>query len=52
MQQAGQREDLGWDGGQAVAVEPEELQAAGQVGEAARLQGGDPIVVEVPAGHT
>lgn len=35
--EVGQLEDLGWDGGQPVAVETENLQTAGQVGEAARL---------------
>lgn len=48
MLEVGQLEDLGWDGGEAVAVEPENLQTAGQVGKTARLQEWDPIVVEVP----
>lgn len=46
--EAGQLEDLGRDGGQAVAVEPQDLQRAGQVGEAARLHRGDAVVVEEP----
>lgn len=37
MLQVGQLEDLGWDGGQTIAVQTENLQTAGQVGEAARL---------------
>jgi len=36
--EVGQLEDLGGDGGEAVAVEPKNLQRAGQVGEAAGLQ--------------
>lgn len=44
--EVGQLEDLGRDGGQTVAVETEDLQAAGQVGEAARLQRGDAVVVQ------
>lgn len=38
MLEVGQLEDLGWDGGQTVAVQPKNLQTARQVGEAARLQ--------------
>lgn len=38
MLEVGQLEDLGWYGGEAVAVEPQNLQAAGQVRETARLQ--------------
>lgn len=45
MLEVGQLEDLGRDGGEAVAVEPENLQTAGQVGEAARLKRRDPIVI-------
>lgn len=48
MLEVGQLEDLGWDGGEAVAVEPKNLQTVGQVGEAARLQWRDTIVVEQP----
>lgn len=48
MMEVGELEDLGWDGGQTVAVEAEDLQVAGQVGEAAQLQRGDTIVVEIP----
>lgn len=48
VQEAGQLEDLGWDGGEAVAVELKNLQSAGQVGEAAGLHQRDPIVVEEP----
>lgn len=50
MQEVGQLEDLGRDGGQTVAVEPENLQAARQVGEAAALQRRDAVVVQEPAG--
>lgn len=39
MLEVGQLEDLGWDGGEAVAIEPQNLQTAGQVGKTARLQG-------------
>lgn len=46
MLEVGQLEDLGWDGGQTVAVQTENLQTAGQVGEAPRLQGCDTIVVQ------
>lgn len=38
MQEIGQLEDLGRDGGQTIAVQTENLETAGQVGEAARLQ--------------
>lgn len=48
MLKVGQLEDLGWDAGQAIAVEPESEQTAGQVGKTARLQRGDAIVVEEP----
>lgn len=48
MLEVGQLEDLGRDGREAVAVEPENLQAAGQVGEAAGLQRRDAIVVQDP----
>lgn len=48
MLEVGQLEDLGWDGGEAVAVEPESLQTAGQVGKTACLQWWDTIVVEKP----
>lgn len=51
MLEVGQLEDLGWDGGQAVAVQPENLQTAGQVGEAAGLQRRDTIVVEESEGE-
>ena len=51
MLEVGQLEDLGWDWGQAVAVQPENLQTAGQVGEAAGLQRRDTIVVEEPEGE-
>lgn len=43
----GQLEDLGWDGGEAVAVELEDLQATGQVDKAAYLQRGNPVVVKI-----
>lgn len=49
MLEVGQLEDLGWDGGEAVAVEAKNLQRAGQVGEASGLQRRDPVVVEEPA---
>lgn len=49
--EVGQLEDLGRDGGQAVAVQTEHLQTAGQVGEAARLQRGDAVVVQEPRGQ-
>lgn len=48
MLEVGQLEDLGWDGEEAVSIEPENLQTAGQVGKTARLQRWDTIVVEVP----
>lgn len=48
MLEVGQLEDLGWDGGEAVAVEPKNLQTARQVGEAARLQWRDTVIVEEP----
>lgn len=48
MLEVGQLEDLGRDGGEAVTVESENLQAAGQVGEASRLQRWDTIAVEEP----
>lgn len=38
MLEVRQLEDLGWDGGETVAVEPKNLQTAREVGEAARLQ--------------
>lgn len=38
MLKVGQLEDLGWDGGQTVAVQLKNLQTARQVGEAACLQ--------------
>lgn len=41
-------EHLRRDGGEAVAVEPEDLQAAGEVGEGAGLQRRDAVVVEEP----
>lgn len=44
--EVGQLEDLGRDGGQTVAVQTENLETAGQVGEAARLQRGDAVVVQ------
>lgn len=46
MLEVGQLEDLGWDGGQTIAVQTEDLQTAGQVGEAARLQRRDAVVVQ------
>lgn len=46
MLEVGQLEDLGRDGGQAVAIQPKNLQTARQVGEAARLQRRDAIVVQ------
>lgn len=46
MQEVGQLEDLGRDGGQTIAVQTENLQTAGQVGEAARLQRRDAVVVQ------
>lgn len=49
MLEVGQLEDLGRDGGQTVAVETENLQTAGQVGEAARLQPRDAVVVQEAA---
>lgn len=48
MLEVGQLEDLGWDGGQTVAVQPQNLQTARQVGEAARLQRRDTVVVQEP----
>lgn len=51
MLEVGQLEDLGRDGGQAVAVEAENLQAAGQVGETSHLQRRDAIAVQEPEGH-
>lgn len=48
MPQVGQLEDLGGDGGEAVAAESENLQTMRQVGEAARLQRRDPVAVEEP----
>lgn len=48
MLEVRQLEDLGWDGGETVAVEPKNLQTAREVGEAARLQWWDTIVVEEP----
>lgn len=38
MLEVGQLEDLSWDGGEPVSVEPKNLQTAGQVGEAACLK--------------
>ena len=38
MLEVGKLEDLGWDGGEAVAIELENLQTAGQVGKTAHLQ--------------
>lgn len=38
MLEVGKLEELGWDGGEAVAIEPKNLQSAGQVGKTARLQ--------------
>lgn len=38
MLEVGQLEDLGRDAGKTVAVQAENLQTAGQVGEASRLQ--------------
>lgn len=46
MLEVGKLEDLGWDGGQTVAVQTENLQTAGQVGEAACLQRRDAVVVQ------
>lgn len=46
MQEVGQLEDLGRDGGQTIAVQTEDLQTARQVGEAARLQRRDAVVVQ------
>lgn len=46
MLEVGQLEDLGWDGGQTIAVQTEDLQTAGQVGEAARLQRRDAVAVQ------
>lgn len=51
MLQVGQLEDLGWDGGQTIAVQTENLQTAGQVGEAARLQQRDTVVVQEAGRH-
>lgn len=48
MLELGQLEELGSYAGEPVAVEPEKLQRARQVGEAAGLQRGQPIVVEKP----
>lgn len=45
MLEVGQLEDLSWDGGQTIAVQPKNMQSAGQIGEAAGLQRWDPIVV-------
>lgn len=44
-------EILGRDGGKTVAIQPEDLQAVGQVGEAAGLKHRDTIVVEEPVGE-
>lgn len=52
MLEVGQLEDLGWDVGQTIAVETENLQTAGQVGEAARLQRRDAVVVQEPRVQT
>lgn len=52
MLEVGQLEDLGWDVGQAIAVETENLQTAGQVGEAACLQRRDTVVVQEPRVQT
>lgn len=49
--EVGELEDLGRDGGEAVAVQPEDLQSAGQVDKTARLQGGNAIVVHDTRGE-
>lgn len=51
MLEVGELEDLGRDGGEAVAVQPEDLQSAGQVDKTARLQGGNAIVVHDTRGE-